>query len=981
MLQSLVKSAVKKWFSQGSGQRRKEELLTSIQSAHDAREWRRAIALGREYLEIDPRNVRVMVNMGVQLLEVGELQQSYECFELAHRLDDSDLYVAVNYARCLLEGGRVPEAIESLTRAQVAIPGYPYISAHYAALQFRLGNVSTATHYSLSAWLADFDNTRVPDAYIWHSAYADSAENILPAEHHFWANTLLPLSETMKAEVLKEFERPERKKTRIGYWSPDFREHSVRYFFRPLLEGHDRDRVEIFLYHDASSSDSQTDEVRLRSDQFYAVYEKSDEELVQFIKSHDLDVLVELAGHTSHNRLWLMQGRMARVQVTGLGYPPTTGLETIDAKLLDPHLSTADDALFYTEQPLVLPQSFWCFDPRGDAPLPADPPLLLAGHVTFGCFGNAAKINRRMLECWAEILRRVPRSRLLLRAVNFMDPTVVASFHKEVVAAGIPTKRFSLLPPVGSAEFFKSYEAVDIILDTHPFNGGTTTCFATFMGVPVVTLTGSSLISRMGASVVTNAGAPELATSTTEEYVRKAIALSQDVAFLKRYRQQARVRMGEGALGDGRKFARDFEEACEELLKQQKSDKLRVWRSEVLPLPPQELVRRAATVLGHGQWSSAKRILDYCLQHYPNFAGAHILATEALTREQKFDEAATYLENRLTGFATVDIPAVLINIVRFHILAADRPAALTVLNRLLKAPCGDTQEQMQSALFEALLHDSHGNNPKTAKTPLQVQPSIICVIPCDLDANYQTLVDRLQQLDGAESVTFARSREGLRIDEYKKALAASDADIVIFLQKNIQIHNSLFFVEIAAALQTADVVGFSGARRWSRLDWRLDEFSQRSCGYTTPSGERPEFSEIRVAGAGTARVDTAIVVLEGCLLAVRPMKIRDVAFDSDLLEAESLMEEAWSHEAGKAGARLAVHRGLGVYLDTTVEMPREYLVEARLSVMHKMNFDVFSTIRNDGSLLQAPCVNAAEGFRAIDRYLDPVQSLPDLVHV
>lgn len=981
MLKSLVKGTVGKWFVQGSRQRRKEELLASIQLAHDAREWRKAIALGREYLELDPRNVRVMVNLGLHLLEVGELPQAYESFNLAHLLDDSDLYVAVNYARCLLEGGRVPEAIENLTRAQVAIPGYPYISAHYAALQFKLGNVPSAVHFSLGAWLADFDNNRVPDAYMWHSAYADRAEPILTAEHHFWANTLLPLTEKMKAEPVEKTMQAQREKIRIGYWSPDFREHSVRYFFRPLLEGHDRERVEIFLYHDASSSDSQTEEVRARADQFHAVYEKSDEELVQFIKSHDLDVLVELAGHTSHNRLWLMQGRMARVQVTGLGYPPTTGLETVDVKLLDPHLSTPDDALFYTERPLVLPHSFWCFDPRGDAPEPADAPVLAAGYVTFGCFGNIAKINRPMLDCWAEILRRVPRSRLLVRAVNFTDATVVATFKKQLVEAGIPENRFSLLPPVISVEFFKSYEEVDIVLDTFPFNGGTTTCFATYMGVPVITLKGSSLISRMGASVVANAGAPELAASTIEEYKRKAIALSQDVAFLKQYRRQARVRMGEGALGDGRKFANDFEDACEELLREKKSDKPYAGCNGVVPLPPQELVRRAATVLGHGQWSGAKRILDYCLAHYPDFAGAHILATEELTREQKFAEAATYLENRLAAFAAVDIPAVLINIVRYQILASDRTTALKTLDRLRSTSGGDAQEQMQAALFDAVLRESKTHHAAAATVPAQALPRITCVIPCDLETVYQSLVGRLQCLEGAESVRFVRSREGLRIDEYRKALAAPDTDIVVLLQKNIQIHNPAFFLEIARTLETADVVGFSGSRRWDRLDWRLDEFSRRTCGYTTPCGERPDFSEIRIAGAGTARIDKSIAVLEGYLLAVRPRKVRSIEFDSDLLEAESLLEEAWSHAAGKAGARLAVHRGLGVFLDTSVDMPRDYLVAARLSVVQNMKFDVFSTVRNDGSFLQAPCADAGEGFSAIDRYLDPVQGRPDRARV
>ena len=962
-------------FHKSSFVKKQEEILLRLENASKAREWQRAIKILQEFLLLDPKNISALVQLGNYLMEVGELQEAYAKFQLAHRLDDSSMVVNVNYARCLLDAKQTQPALECLTRAKVVIPDYPYINSIYSTLQFQLGDPVAARHFSLQAWLAMFENGRSPDLYLWQSAYVDQSEATLAAEHHFWAHTLPPLSEGIR-KILGDRDvsvtRQSSEKIRIGYWSPDFRDHSVRYFFRPLLDGHDRERVEIFLYHDISTVDMQTDEMKKQADHFFKVDKNTDEELVELMVSHKLDVLVELAGHTSNNRLWLLQGRIATVQITGLGYPPTTGLSSMDAKLLDPFISVPLNERFYSEQAAILPQSFWCFDPRTDEYQPVAPPVIKVGNITFGCVGNIAKINNKVLGCWAEILRRVPRSRLLLRSVSFSDAMAVEAFSSKLAMAGIPKSRVELVGPVVGAGFFGTYDDIDIILDTHPFNGGTTTCFAVYMGVPVISMKGDSLISRMGASVLSNVGHPELVVDSLDQYVRKAISLSQDIEFLKKFRLNARKAMAQGSLGDGRKFAFEFENLCLHLLNRKAAGEIEA-TSQIEVLPPEELTRRASIVLNYGQIHAAKRIIKYCLENYPNFAGAHILLTDEMTRNGEFVDAVNYLTDRMGIFSINDRPAAYINIIRFQILAGQLDQARGTLTALLSCCIDDPLEREQALLYEALLENENvGAVPKCPEIIPTTGRSILCVIPCD-DLNLFAL--RAAQLteiarEGYQGhVSIERCSEAGRLAGYEAALQNTKADIVVLLQKNLSVHHQDFFFKIALALDSQDVLGFSGATRWKRLDWRLEDYAERATAFVSTSQEKTDCFEIYFAGQGRNLLVDGMAILEGGMLAVNAKKVCSIPFDSTLLNAGSLLEEYWSYRAGMAGLKLAVHRGLGIYVDCDIPIDGKDLMDARVAIVRRMNFDVFSVERSDGYLITAPCQAMDQAFKGIDRFL------------
>lgn len=174
------------------------------------------------------------------------------------------------------------------------------------------------------------------------------------------------------------------------------------------------------------------------------------------------------------NRINLLTERLARVQITALGYPPTTGLDTVDFKLADRYIHTPETEPYYSERLLVLPTSFWCFDPMEPAPLAEEPPVVRQGHITLACVGNLSKISDECLDAWREVMARVPNSRLLLRSIPFVSSFIQEHWQRKLEAAGFPMSRVDLKPPLGGEQFFTSYNDINLILDTFPFNGDTT---------------------------------------------------------------------------------------------------------------------------------------------------------------------------------------------------------------------------------------------------------------------------------------------------------------------------------------------------------------------------------------------------------------------------------------------------------------------------------------------------------------------------
>jgi predicted O-linked N-acetylglucosamine transferase (SPINDLY family) len=308
--------------------------------------------------------------------------------------------------------------------------------------------------------------------------------------------------------------------------------------------------------------DVHTASLQERADGWRDIQGMPDRAVADLIAEDRIDVLVELAGHTDGNRLSLLNRRVAPIQVTALGYPPTTGLATMDYKVSDPVADPPGVERYYSEKLLRMADCFWCFAPPecGDV---APAPLLKNGFVTFGCFGTLAKITPKILAAWAQILARIPDARLKLKSGTLGQPYPDRFTRERLASAGIDLSRVILEGRTSSQQFPLAYHEVDVILDTFPCNGGTTTCFALWMGVPVVSLAGEILLSRMGASMLKLLGLDEVVAESFEDYVAIAERLARSPQKIMELRQLLRPRMAASPLTDGARFTRNFETGLE----------------------------------------------------------------------------------------------------------------------------------------------------------------------------------------------------------------------------------------------------------------------------------------------------------------------------------------------------------------------------------------------------------------------------------
>jgi len=558
---------------------------------------------------------------------MARVDEAGEYYRRATIIDDSYAPALLNYASYLVEGYKTTQGEFWLLKAQRQEPDSPYIFSGLGRLEMFRGRIDRAVDYSLLAWLKGFGIRTFGQTYIFNCSYSSSmSERDVVAEHRFWAETQAFAPD---GYVVPDRQGRRKGKIRIGYLSPDLRQHSVMFFFGPLLEGHNKEEFEVYVYNDGAIRDAQTERVQAAADYYRDVCNFSDEDVLRVIRGDDLDVLVELAGHTSVSRLHLFNRRMARVQMTALGYPPTTGLHAMDYKVLDVYAAPFGSDEYYSERVLRLPGSFWCFNPFGRTPDVVAPPVSRRGYITFGCFGNISKITDVVLSLWARVMAEVQGARLVVKSISFQDPDIVSSFGERLSCFGIEVQRFDLVPPDPADKLYEAYSDIDIVLDTYPFNGGTTSCFALWMGVPVITMAGSSLVSRMGVSMMMNLGLPECVSYDLEGYVAAAVALSADVDRLSSMRFSIRDKMLSSSLGNGRLYAGDFERACKEVLVGEGE------RQKGIEMSEDVLISRAGLLLGYGDPAGALAVLDYFEKVYAVSEGSVILRSssyEALGR-------------------------------------------------------------------------------------------------------------------------------------------------------------------------------------------------------------------------------------------------------------------------------------------------------------------------------------------------------------
>jgi predicted O-linked N-acetylglucosamine transferase (SPINDLY family) len=528
-------------------------LRLSGQTPEAADAFRREIAL-------TPGNPEAYNFLGVTLQMMDQTAEAIETFHraLALKADYGDVYN--NLGNALMQQGKMKEAIEACRKAIALQPAFPSAFSNLGTLLRDCDKPEEAIAAYREAIRLQPDFVAAHDNLLFSlNADARCSPEELFEEHIAWSRRH---TESLAAEIKphKNDRSPDRL-LRIGYVSPDFRQHSVAFFFEGLLANHDLAKFETFCYADLTRADPVTTRLQETANHFHIVTGISDAQLAQKIKSDRIDILVDLAGHTADNRLLVFARKPAPIQVTYLGYPNTTALAAMDYRLTD---AWADPVglteKFNTEELVRLPDCFLVYRPPNLSPPPSPLPSAASGTITFGSFNNLPKYTQATVELWSNILKKIPSSRLLLKSQGLSDDFARQNVIDRFAACGIGSERLELLAKVQSlAGHLEVYSRIDVALDPTPYNGTTTTCEAMWMGVPVVTLAGRAHAGRVGVSLLNNVGLPNLIAENPEDYVRIAVELAKNPKQLAELRGSLRNRLTISPLMDAPKFARNAE--------------------------------------------------------------------------------------------------------------------------------------------------------------------------------------------------------------------------------------------------------------------------------------------------------------------------------------------------------------------------------------------------------------------------------------
>ena len=354
------------------------------------------------------------------------------------------------------------------------------------------------------------------------------------------------------------------RRLRIGYVSPDFRQHPVGRFMVDVLAAHNHAQFEVHCFSDAPVPDDMTLKIRDKAQVWHGIAGMPDVAVADLARNAHIDILVDLAGHTAGSRLRVFARKPAPVQVTYLAYCSTTGIKAIDYRISDPRLdpplpAASESPAYYSEETVYLPETYWSYSVPPEAPDPGPPPARKNGYITFGCLNSLSKISDSALETWCAILRAIPTSRLSLHANEGSHRQRLTEFF---TAQSIDPSRVEFAPYQPPAGYFASLKRIDVALDPFPFAGGTTTCDALFMGVPVITLRGMRAVGRGGVSILTSLSLLELIANSTEQYIQIAQRrLAADSRALYNYRTSLRGMMQKSALMSPQRLTRHLETA------------------------------------------------------------------------------------------------------------------------------------------------------------------------------------------------------------------------------------------------------------------------------------------------------------------------------------------------------------------------------------------------------------------------------------
>ena len=516
-----------------------------------------ALRCYRRALKFQPDSAAAHNSLGNVLRELDKNEEAQKHLERALELNPEFDQARYNLAHVFMAQGQLKEAIALYSEYVKKYPDFAEAYNNLGVAWRHSGKICEAIDSFQKAVQAEPDNPVYHSNLLFEQSYAVSLsteDNLI--EHRAWAERhRIPCLPTVEIKQGGHSARP----LRIGYVSPDFHgDHPVAYFIEPIIEHHNRDKVTVYGYANVESTDSTTARFQSKADVWHSIYDLSDEDAAELIRRDGIDILVDLAGHTAGNRLRIFTACPAPVQATYLGYGTTTGLSEIDYWLVDSILLPESKELS-SEKQWHLPRCWMCYRPSDDAPQP-QPYCGESDSVVFGSFNNLPKLTDETLKLWADILKAVPDACLLLKTKALADPGNAKRILQIFTDQGIDADRITLRGNKSSyREHLDAYREIDIGLDPIPYTGATTTCDALWMGVPVVTLSGTRMVERMSTSLLHHVGLKDWIARDKADYIALTVEQANHVQILRKQRLSLREKMAASSLCD----AADMVEALE----------------------------------------------------------------------------------------------------------------------------------------------------------------------------------------------------------------------------------------------------------------------------------------------------------------------------------------------------------------------------------------------------------------------------------
>ncbi|OUL76352.1 tetratricopeptide repeat protein [Paraburkholderia hospita] len=510
-------------------------------------------------VRLKPEFAQAWINLGNALLDLGSDEGALDSYIKALALNPNDANAHNNVGNILEKYGRAASAAEAYQRALALEPGR-------ASLHNNLGNVLR------DQGLLDQATASYRQALALDPGFAQAHSNLLlllntrpdvSLREQFNEARAFGEHQSAKVQCVGHMARASEaeKRLRVGFVSGDLNSHPVGFFLESVLGHLDRARIELVAYATRQRDDAVSQRLMQHFSAWHDISRLDDETCASRIRDDAVDILVDLSGHTNHNRLPVFAWKSAPVQATWLGYFATTGLASIDYVIADRHVLPFDESSQFVEAPWHLPDSYLCFTPP---PFDIEVGALPAGDngaITFGCFNHLVKLNDAVIALWSRVLDAVPCSCLLLKTRQLDDPAVQRATLERFAAHGIDGARLLLEGQSPRAELLAAYQRVDIALDPFPYAGGTTSVEALWMGVPVLTRRGERFLSHVGESIVNTTGLPEWIAADDADYLSKAVRFSTQRDELAALRSTLRERLLASPLCDAPRFARHLEDA------------------------------------------------------------------------------------------------------------------------------------------------------------------------------------------------------------------------------------------------------------------------------------------------------------------------------------------------------------------------------------------------------------------------------------